>query len=48
MFTDYDNFKLRQNAQESNATEVKENHTEFTDTVIEHLFTSFFFSPKMK
>lgn len=39
-----------ENAQDSNPTEVKEKHTEFTDNVTEHLFTkkSEFFFPKMK
>lgn len=40
MFTDYvSNLGKLENAQDSNPTEVKENHTEFTDTVAEHLFT---------
>lgn len=40
MFTDYDRLGKLGNAQDSNPTEVKENHTEFTDTVTEHLFTN--------
>lgn len=41
-----------ENTQDSNPTEVKEKHTEFTDTVTEHLFKKkkkvYFFLPKMK
>lgn len=51
VFTDYDRLGKLRNAQDPNPTEVKENHTECTDTVTEHLFTNtkkkkqFFFFP---
>lgn len=40
VFTDDDRLGKLRNAQDPNSTEVKENHTECTDTVTEHLFTN--------